>query len=700
MRTHNLPVFAMGLTSILIQIIALRKLLSVFSGNELDIGLTLSVWLIAVGSGSLSGKRFRFNRAFAGSFLMIAVLSLLTVLFMDLIPRVFRLTPGEIIPLSTIMISTVLSLFPLCFIIGLQFPLAVSYLNGNAPKAYGLEATGACIGGVLFTFLLSGRVEAFVLSAAVGALNVLIAWFLYRKKQVLLLLALPLVAYFGMDWTSTSLPTKDFKLVYRVESKYGEIKVLRNRGQSNVFASGQYQFSYPDAQTEELKTHLPMSLHASPSRVLVIGGSPAVVREFLKYPLVSLDFVEMDPELIRVSRGILVPEDQEHMHDKRVRLLTTDARKFIRAISPPFYDIVVLNLPEPATGSINRFYTVEFFHEVRAAMKYDGIFCLSLPASFGYISRSMQLANGSIYRSLREVFDQVAVSSEEYGGMFASKSPVDAAPETAEKRFRSRHIDTKNFYPELFRDILDPRKTNLVSARLTAIESANSDRRPAAYLYNVMLWAEVYGGKAMNAVMGMTWRTVVFVCATLILLMTTIFWKQEEAIYYSLFTTGYSGMSLSLVIILAYQAAYGYVYETLGLMTALFMAGAAAGAAVTGGARRPLHWLRALELSAVLLLIAAPLFFQQEVLFYLLSLLCGMMGGMQFASASGFLAGRNAGQPGGSIYAVELFGSFLGALLTAIVFVPVLGIHRTMIVLILLKVSSLIPLFSFGHENN
>ncbi len=84
MNTRSLPVLIMGMSSILLQIISMRQLLAVFSGNELDIGITLSVWLTAVGTGSYIGHRLKFKNAFVLSFIAVAFLAQLTVLSMDL----------------------------------------------------------------------------------------------------------------------------------------------------------------------------------------------------------------------------------------------------------------------------------------------------------------------------------------------------------------------------------------------------------------------------------------------------------------------------------------------------------------------------------------------------------------------------------------------------------------------------------------
>ncbi|MFH1014794.1 MAG: hypothetical protein V1762_02595, partial [Nitrospirota bacterium] len=275
MKTRGLPIITMGLSSILLQIASLRQLLTVFSGNELDIGITLSVWLTAVGLGSYAGHRIKYKHAFAVSFLAVGLLSQPAILLINLIRPSLPFEFGETIPLTTTIIATVISLLPLCFVIGLQFPLAVSHSGGDAAKTYSLEATGAFTGGILFTLLLSGRVEVFILSMAISILNFITALLLIRKRALAVFLLVPIIFYFGNSKAYTTLQWKGAELLERVESRYGEITALKIRGQANVYASGKFQFSYPDTQTEELRAHLPMAVHPSPSRILVVGGSPS-----------------------------------------------------------------------------------------------------------------------------------------------------------------------------------------------------------------------------------------------------------------------------------------------------------------------------------------------------------------------------------------------------------------------------------------
>ncbi|TAL23533.1 MAG: hypothetical protein EPN94_09275 [Nitrospirae bacterium] len=699
MNMRSLPVIIMGITSILIQITALRQLMSVFSGNELDIGITLSVWLTAVGIGSYAGHRFRQRNALAFSFIAVALLSQPTILFINLIRPLLSIEFGETIPLLNTVFFTVISLLPLCIVIGLQFPLAVSYLGGNAAKAYGLEAIGAFSGGALFTFLLSGRVTPSTISMAVSLINFAAAVFLIRKKYLIPLLIIPAIFYFGTEKVASAVRWKGAELILKTESRYGEIEVLKLREQSNLYSSGKFFFSYPDRQSEEMRAHIPMSVSASPSDILIIGGSVSVLGEFLKYDLNSIDFVEIDPKIIDISMGLLPAGDRQKLNDRRLRIIATDARKFTKGLKGRRYDLIVLNLSEPSTANTNRFYTVEFFREAKAGMKDGGEIFLSLPPSFGYIGKRMQMANGSVYNSLKKVFRNVELSSEEYGIMIASENGISTDPAVLEKRFSERGIKTQYFHPYIFHDAFAGLKKKMVRERLEKAAAINTDKRPAAYLYNLMLWAEMQGSAVLAALLEHK-NIFAFAAIFLLALSAAALWKKKETAYFSVFSTGFSSMAFSMIILLAYQASYGYVYEMIGMITAVFMLGVAAGAHISRTFRKALPWMMFSEALTVMLLLASPLFFMRESLFYALSLINGLLAGIEFSAANIFLKEKDRIMAAGRFYAFDLAGSFLGAFTCSIFLVPLFGIQNTIAFVVLIKAITLALLFSIRHEKN
>ena len=696
-----MPFIVMGFTSMLLQITVLRLLLSTFSGNELDIGITLSFWLIYVGLGSFTGRRIRFKHAFTCSFILVALLAEPTVLTIRAIRPALSLEHGEIVSFISIILSTAVSLFPLCFVIGLQFPLAVSYSrrydsvpegSNTAGKVYGLEAIGAFIGGVLFTFVIASRIGAIELCLLLSLLNILIAVYVSGKIPIALFLIVPISFYAMFYKIEASIPWRGIGPSQIMESKYGEIAVIKIREQSSIYVNGQLFYTYPDLPTEELKTHLPMALHPSPSKILVVGGSPGTLKEFLKYPVDGIDFIELDPKMVETSlKLLLIQEDRDAVKDRRVRIMVKDGRRYIKRLKRPTYDLIFLNLPQPSTAGINRFYTTDFFKETKGVLNKDGILVITIPQSTGYIGRSMQTASGSIYNSVKSVFRHVEVTAQEYGGLFASGAAINIDPKILENSFIQRGIITRHFNRYVFRDAFFPFSVDYVKKRLDDIKIINTDLRPSAYIYNLILWSEIHGGEILKYLLNVRgWHIVPILIIALMVISFSVFKRKRRVIYYSIFTTGFSGMSFALAVILVYQAVYGYVYEMIGILTATFMIGLWVGTILTRQPKRALKMLFYLELMTVILAISSPLFFKAEPFFYLLIFLSGTMAGGQFNTAN-----LSMGEPeaAGRLYGIDLIGSFSGAFIPSIIFIPLFGVFNILLLIAALKAVSAVMIY-------
>jgi spermidine synthase len=697
----HIPVIIMGFISILLQTTVLRLLLSTFSGNELDIGITLSCWLIFVGAGSFTGGKIKRRYAFALSFIFIALISIPTVLAIKSIRPALSLEPGEIISLTSTMLTTALILLPISFLIGLQFPLAVSYCKNNSTpgKIYGLEALGAFIGGMLFTFVLGSRSDAMTLCLIVSLICICTAASFLKKKIILLFVIVPLVLYFSFDKIAKALPWRGLRVLDTVESRYGEITIVQVGTQSSIFSNGQLMFTYPDLYAEELKAHMTMTLHPTASRILIIGGSPGVLKEFLKYPVERVDFVELDPKITELCHLLFTAErDASAMRNLKVRILTEDGRKFIKEVNNPSYDLVILNIPQPFTAGINRFYTVDFFKEVKTALKNDGILAISLPASSGYIGRHMQTASGTVYNSLKSVFGFVEVTSQEYGVLFASQSAIETQPEILVKRFTQQMVHTEYFHPYLFQDAFSQLHTEYIRQRLSRIQLLNTDMRPSAYLYNLMLWAEVHGGTMLSPLLMLQERHILVITGLILASVSfLIFNKRKQVLLFSVFTTGFSGMSFVLAALLAYQAIYGYVYETIGALSAFFMLGVWGGTLYAKQLKNPQGILLQLETITILFVLAAPFLFKAEFFFYALILISGMLTGGQFSAAS---LAFGEPQSGGTLYALDLFGSFLGALLPSLLIIPLFGIAHALLFIAFIKLFSASMIATIAIKSN
>jgi spermidine synthase len=170
-------------------------------------------------------------------------------------------------------------------------------------------------------------------------------------------------------------------------------------------------------------------------------------------------------------------------------------------------------------------------------------------------------------------------------------------------------------------------------------------------------------------------------------------------------------LGLEILLLLGFQALYGYVYHELTLLVALFMVGMAAGAYLAlgrapgpGGAAQELRLLAGLQiLAAVSPLLLYGLLVElgrvtsaggqriaSQMLFPLLALVAGWLGGFQFPLASRvYFAGASQGESSpGVLYGLDLAGACLGALALSALLIPVYGFLRTALLMAAVNLAS------------
>jgi spermidine synthase len=185
---------------------------------------------------------------------------------------------------------------------------------------------------------------------------------------------------------------------------------------------------------------------------------------------------------------------------------------------------------------------------------------------------------------------------------------------------------------------------------------------------------------------------------------------------------GFTMIGVEVFLLLAFQAIYGYVYSQLAVIIAAFMAGMALGSrsslhrfsrlvpgasdgggdilsiARTGKALLTVQWI------AVVLpvfLVAAfhalsnvsgypGMFMAGNILFAVMALLCGGLGGYQFPICSEiYYFGRQEKRVGlGSVYALDLAGACIGAILFSTFLVPLFGFMKTALVIALVNLAT------------
>lgn len=677
-----MTVILIGGGGLLVQTLFLRKLLSLFSGNELHLGLGLAVWLLSSGTGAMLGRKLKKD-LLPELLIITGIISFLAFALTGFVRTATSQIPGESIAIGKTLLWTVLMVSPPAMLSGVLFSSSVMRWKRGG-LIFCLESLGAFMGGLCFVLIFSGRINSLLLCGLASLVLFLTGLRLSNKKVFsIFLLLFPLFYLAGIH--AEELQWKPYRVLDIHESKYQEIAILTDSSHSIVYTAGRFFYSYPDTLRDERDAHIPMSLHNAPERVLLIGVGLPCLREFLKYPLKRIDLIEIDPLLIDISRRLLSTEDRAILEDRRLRIISGDPRLLVKGLHER-YDLVVLNTPEPETALLSRYYTLEFFMEIKRVLAPDGIVFLNLPVSYGYISRPLMRLNGTIYNTLKEVFNHSLPSSEDYGILIASDSFIDLTPSMLTERFNGRKIPVRFFEPSLFYDIFSPLKIEAVKERFSHVKGINTDSAPVAYFYALLFWAYSEKGILSSILNG----GLPAVMVLLIFIFVSVFLRLKKAVSYTIFTTGFMTMAFQLIIILHYQTLFGYVYERVGLLSSFFMLGLAAGSWVFSE-RGDIGRFRLSELLFILLTVLCFFLPEKEVIFYLASMSAGFLGGLQFSMAGHIL--RDRPYPSSWLYAIDLGGSFAGALITTLYLVPLAGVRNSLFILAIIKLSSLTLLF-------
>ena len=742
-RAEQSPVAAWGIlilvgfTAVIGQIVLMRELLFLFNGNELSMGLMLATWLLWTATGSSLTERLvgdnssvRIPIALAES---LCGLSLpFTVWALRSARALFQAVPGEVLGPAPVLLISLACLSVFCLLSGSLFVLAVRIyqqqhrVTGRLATSYAylLETAGAGFGGILTSILLLRVFGSFQIAIIVSLLNLGVAaslLFKVSRRQVLsialagLLLAFPLLLHVGprLEESAQQHLWNGFRVMGSQDSIYGKITVVDAGGMHSIYDNGSVIANVPDEAAAEESVHYALLEHPDPRRVLLIGGGVnGSIVEALKHPTIEqIDYVELDPSLIAVFQRYFPADASRAFADARVHVHFMDGGLYLKQ-SQDRFDAIILNLPDPQTAQLNRFYTVEFFRSARDHLAQGGIFALQLGASEDYISPLLAEFLRCIRHTLREVFPYVAVIP---GGTIHFFSAAQTGILTDDPQVLIHRLQRRNLQTLYVREYFIPFR--MMPDRMTQIHEllrplsdtpVNRDFRPAAYYFNTVLWSAQFKSGYSQLLQAatripFTWVAAIVIALSALAVIALVSLpaphRRRRAVgLWSVFASGYTLMTLQILVLLAFQSVYGYVYSELAMLIGMFMAGIAVGtwlgvAHRASGEDTPLLHKAAfnqtlLAAAAPLLLLLVSLFARNtatgaaiwiaHVIFPALTLLCAIPGGYQFpVAAEVYLCGDQTKAGAGTLYALDLIGGCAGALLLAGFLIPLFGFWKT-----------------------
>lgn len=739
-----LSVLTAGLSAMIIQIILIRELLVVFTGNELSIGIFLSQWLLAQAAGSMIFRKIKLRHGHVPHIFMVIQICLAStfpviIYAIRTVKNMMGLLPGE----SVSMISLSVASFMLIILPGLLggglFNLSCRLLasvKGDSvrtiARVYTIEAIGSLIGGILVTYVCLNYLNPMDTAFTIIMLNLFTVLLLHLSvisalrfsDHVTIIITITMIIISGiwisggaraMHQASLAWQWQNYEVTEYHNSIYNNTVVLNQGGQTSIVLNGiPVAFTpHPEFQTIEEMTHFPMLLHPDPRRICLVGTTTGeIVSELLKHNPASLDVIEPDRLLHEAVLNKFSPGDANAFSDPRVHMIFDDGRSFL-ATGDKIYDVILLNLHGPANLQINRFYTREFFDICAARLDPGGLVLIRMPSGGTYLSDAVLMLNQSILGATGSAFNHRLIIPGEMALAILGKEMPDAAqiPDLLAERLQERNITTKLLSAAYFTIALDSARMAWYNNAVHSTESEiNSDLHPISVMYNLLFWASSHEPALQQILHRFLNTHVSFIILSgilivIILLQGLRYWtgNRDYPVVFTIFTSGFFGMGASILLTMFFQTVYGYLYYWIGLLIAVFMAGLALG---SGWQAKSVHkeirvqmirfecgFILLCLVFLVLLELRSYTFFYYlgRYLILLTAFLTGLLVGGEFPLATALFS-RNeeefAGKAG-LIYGADLTGAALAGIIISVLVIPVYGMLNTLLALASFKIFSL-----------
>ena len=338
-------------------------------------------------------------------------------------------------------------------LIGLEIPLLTRImeeyfqLRENISNVLSLDYLGAFLASLAFPFILLPFLGVFNSSISTGLLNLLVGvltfvWFkdkLTHKRKLMLKTQAILIAILlvGLLIFSKELAfylensMYDDRVVFSKKTPYQQIVITKNKADVRLFIDGNVQFSTIDEyRYHEPLIHIPMNLVNKKENVLILGGGDGLAaRELLKYPEVKkITVVDLDKEMtdLAVKNRIMAELSEHSFENPKVKILNEDAFKFLEN-SKEYFDVIIIDLPDPNNQSLARLYSKEFYKVVKQKLARNGIAVTQStspffsPEAYWCIEKSLQAAGFKYTKP----YHTYVPSFGDWGFILAGNNPIN-----------------------------------------------------------------------------------------------------------------------------------------------------------------------------------------------------------------------------------------------------------------------------------
>jgi len=679
----RLAVITLGFISIVTQVILLREFLSVFYGNELVIGIIFASWMILTAAGSYTGrlviKSKRLLLLVDFSLVLVAVLPYATVFILRYLRNIV-FDAGSMVGVFQVLYSSLVLMMPYCLVAGMSFTVFAHIISEQRKSnlvthVYAWETLGSVIGGLIFNLAFVYFLTTFQSLLVILLFGLSVAFVLSTKndfsvlKYVVLIIAcffLITATILNVDVITKQFLFRDQEVVDYRDTPYGNLTITQQGDQKNFYENGALLFSTNDRTLNEESVHYAMIQHPNPKHVLLVsGGISGTIEEILKYNVDKVDYVEINPWIIAVGKKYA-----SSLNDRRVRVINQDARLYVKDCGEK-YDVVLLNVPDPTTAQLNRYYTIEFLRELKKILNDGAVVQISLLENVDYYGPAARMITSIMHNTLGSLFKNILIvpgTTKNYFLASDGELSMSISRMVGEKGIRTVYVN--RYYVD---DQLQRQRSDEFASTIQRGTTTNQDFFPISYYQQLRFWLSYFD-------------TNQWILAAVAAIVLVVLISRLNTISFGVFACGFTASSIELLLLIAFQIIYGYVFQIVGIIITVFMVGLAVGSRYRKKifSKDGMNTFIALQVLIALFCVLLPALlvfmkngnlssFLVHAFFLLLTFTIAALVGMGFSVGS-ILQRGSAGSIAAGLYGADLAGSAVGALLTTAYLIPSLGI--------------------------
>jgi len=618
-----------------------------------------------------------------------------------------------------------------CIALGFQFSFLASYVVRSGPtkgdpsaEIYVFESIGSVIASLVLSLVLIKWMSNLTCLIILMTAIFLLIGLLNRQKTALV------AGVFFFIVVLTPIPYRiestfetwfwrshgpEMNVIDWRHSRFGELAVIDWAGEKTLYKNGIKQTTLPDPLGTEPLAALIMSQQPAAREVLLIGGGLGGLAPALsEFPNTNVTYLELDDVEYRLALSHLDSAEIARWKKNNLQVLHQDGRRFLRETRQKF-DLIVINQGRPTSAATNRYYTLEFFRLAKVHLKPDGVLAISnFPSSAEYLADELLKMNVALYRSLQQEFAQILVVPGEFALYFASPSKIlTTDTRVMAQRYIASGVQFNYFFPQMFTQYFMPERLAFVERAIhdSPYRLLNKDFEPVSYFFDFAIWNKLIRGQSrfFTGLAQLKFRTLLIPIglAGILWLVSGLFFRgktfrRQFGLLLAIALIGFAGIVFDVLLILAFQTIFGYIYEWIGAALAAFMLGLALASWVINhhlhrfSSRKAIAFIMGLILvyasvlpSILNYLAQSPSYF----IFMMLIIIAGALIGSAFPIACDLYYKIVGQRRVGSIYAADLVGGAVGSLLVSGFLVPLFGFSHTLLLVAILTIASLLFVF-------